>query len=402
MELLLRHLARRVGMRVLKQLRHPALIRAAQTLRNTPPSGEPALPRHAVKTGLDWVVGDRSSNQIKVTPGTPTPVQVHTLDPQIHWRFREAPSLMNADTYLLRLPEGNVVREPGHVVTADQTILGDLSREWYFEAAEHSLLFCRSLPPVRRIPGTSATIAISSGGTYYHWLLESLPRLGILEKAGVPVSSLGKIIMNEGGGAFQGELLDMLGIPESQRLFTGRQTHFQCETLLAPSLPGNVGYTPKWAVDFIRDKLLPKTGASGNPKRIYISRGAARYRKVLNEPEVMDCLAEHGFTPVTLEQLPFAKQVELFAGAEAVVAPHGAGLSNLAFCPHGVKVVEMFAPKYVNPCYGVLSQAVAAEYWYLLGSGERPADGEDPHLVEQSMQIPVQALEQTLKASGLA
>ena len=46
------------------------------------------------------------------------------------------------------------------------------------------------------------------------------------------------------------------------------------------------------------------------------------------------------------------EQVDAFAAAQVVVAPHGAALGNLVFCPPGVRVLELFAPRDVNPATG--------------------------------------------------
>ena len=47
-----------------------------------------------------------------------------------------------------------------------------------------------------------------------------------------------------------------------------------------------------------------------------------------------------------------AEQVELFVYADVVVAPHGAGLTNLLFCREGTRIVEIFPPTYINPAIG--------------------------------------------------
>jgi hypothetical protein len=55
-----------------------------------------------------------------------------------------------------------------------------------------------------------------------------------------------------------------------------------------------------------------------------------------------------------------------------IVAPHGAGLSNLVFCQPGVKVYELFPDHYVNACMSRLAQSIHAIYW----TDVFPADGE--------------------------
>ncbi|MGB7058147.1 MAG: hypothetical protein WBD58_10625, partial [Geitlerinemataceae cyanobacterium] len=49
------------------------------------------------------------------------------------------------------------------------------------------------------------------------------------------------------------------------------------------------------------------------------------------------------------------------------IAPHGSGLTNLAFCQPGTKVIEIFSPNYVYHCYWLVSNSIDLEYYYLLG-----------------------------------
>jgi capsular polysaccharide biosynthesis protein len=40
--------------------------------------------------------------------------------------------------------------------------------------------------------------------------------------------------------------------------------------------------------------------------------------------------------------MPIARQVQLFRQAEAIAAPHGAGLAHTAWCVAGTKIIEFF------------------------------------------------------------
>ena len=65
--------------------------------------------------------------------------------------------------------------------------------------------------------------------------------------------------------------------------------------------------------------------------------------------------------------MPVREQIDRFAAAEVIVAPHGAALANLVFARPGVRVLELFAPDYVNPCYWAITDAVPdARYHYLV------------------------------------
>ena len=75
-------------------------------------------------------------------------------------------------------------------------------------------------------------------------------------------------------------------------------------------------------------------------------------------------------------RLTVREQIDTFAAAQVVVAPHGAALTNLAFASPGVRVLELFAPDYLNPGYwSIVSNLPDTRYRYLLGRGADPGPG---------------------------
>jgi hypothetical protein len=83
------------------------------------------------------------------------------------------------------------------------------------------------------------------------------------------------------------------------------------------------------------------TGLDNMPKRIYISRQKSSSRKVSNYEALYEqVLKRHDISPLELDDLSLADQVNLFSKANLVVAEHGAGLANIAFMRPGCFVVE--------------------------------------------------------------
>ena len=93
-----------------------------------------------------------------------------------------------------------------------------------------------------------------------------------------------------------------------------------------------------------------------SPKRLLISRRDATCRRLLNEEELYDqILKELGFVVVTLTDLEFVNQVNLFSSAEVVISPHGAGLTNLLWS-HRCSVLEVASIAHgVRPDYFQIS-----------------------------------------------
>ena len=63
------------------------------------------------------------------------------------------------------------------------------------------------------------------------------------------------------------------------------------------------------------------------------------------------------------------EQVKFFSSADMVVGAHGAALTNLVFCRPGTRVVELFSPHYVNPCYRDLCVAAGLRHAAVIGDG---------------------------------
>ena len=80
-------------------------------------------------------------------------------------------------------------------------------------------------------------------------------------------------------------------------------------------------------------------------------------------------LAEHGFEAVEMERLDLDAQIALMAEAEAVVAPHGAGLANMLFCRAGAKVLEIADPAYPNPNFYAMAAGLGLDYGLLAARG---------------------------------
>jgi capsular polysaccharide biosynthesis protein len=137
-------------------------------------------------------------------------------------------------------------------------------------------------------------------------------------------------------------------------------------------------------------------------KRLYLSRANASGRKILNEEEIVPLLSRRGFLCVTLEEMSLVDQIALFFEAEAIVAPHGAGLTNLVWCAPKTRVVEIFSPLYVNLCYWAIASLTQADYYYLLGSADRVVSNiNDTSFFLENISVDPVALERTLDAMEL-
>jgi capsular polysaccharide biosynthesis protein len=274
------------------------------------------------------------------------------------------------------LPYGRVLGPHHAVIDGDGAMIEEFSP--YFGTArwrEHPIFWHPFAEEPLEVTGSLGVLATRGDHSNYHFLLDVLPRLALLETPGVPEPERWYVPR---GRAFQREILELAGFPPNAEVIDSDQAmHVRAESLLVPGLPDAHLRTPPWTVDFVRERLLPPDLERVPGRRIYVTRGRERHNRIVaNEESVVEMLAERGFTVIDPGAMPMTEQIRTFAEAEWIVAPHGAALANLAFASPGASVIELFAPDYVQGCYWKLADCVQGlGYRYLLGVGRGPRNG---------------------------
>lgn len=203
---------------------------------------------------------------------------------------------------------------------------------------------------------------------YFHWIHSVLPRLMLREHAdrGQHFKLLTRL--REG---FQKSAFELLGIRDDQVVNVADSQTVFCPLMYFPApmvMRGNFWRRPPQITRFF-DEMRAKAGdreVKDGPL-LYIGRGDAPVRRLVNEDEVVRSLAPLGFRKVLLTGMPLADQIALFAQARAIVAPHGAGLANIAFCQPGTTVIEIVSPDRLWPTYRAISARRGLDYGFALG-----------------------------------
>lgn len=175
-------------------------------------------------------------------------------------------------------------------------------------------------------------------GNYYHWMCEWLPRAYALHKYHYDGTYiLPAHFMN---AAFITEPLKILGIPYA---VVDQKAGNSFEELITVHSEPLRAYINPFLQKELRSRIFEKLGISHQTgtKKIYISRGRAKYRKIENEAEVLKIVEDAGFEVIFPEDLNFEQQVRLFSQASHLVGIHGAGHTNMMFMPAGSKVMEI-------------------------------------------------------------
>lgn len=297
------------------------------------------------------------------------------------------------------IPKGRIYGDKPDILSPDHKLIWNHSREKHKLPEEHSIFQLDSLSPVKYTSDTVALLSIKDSGIYYHWMMDVLPRLHMLKECGIKPDKY--VINGTKIAPFQYETLQSLGIPREKVIKSHDCLHLQSKKLVIPHFTR--GIRPRWVCDFLKQELMLNKNIKPIPgfEKIFISRAKARKRKLLNEAEVYAYLEQYGFRSVVLEDLPVAKQIQIFASAKVIAAPHGAGLTNVLFSDPGATVIEFFAPSLVHNCYPILSSLVGHNHYYIIGEGDRPPEYIDPHDRSADITINMNDLKEIVKRAGI-
>ncbi|MEM4781690.1 MAG: glycosyltransferase family 61 protein [Halalkalicoccus sp.] len=213
----------------------------------------------------------------------------------------------------------------------------------------------------------SACLLHNAWCNYYHWTLEHLPKLRALERYREETGDVPTLVIPPDPPGWLRESLWLAG-GDSYPIV--EYAPGRVDRLVVPAYPDPTRENCRWLCDRVRERAgiagdvsQTRESAEGS-ERIFVSRRGADRRDVLNEERVMERLSELGFESSRLETLSVAQQARLFADAEIVVAPHGAGLTNLIYAEE-CAVLELFGHR-VKEHYYRLAAALGFEYDHLL------------------------------------
>ncbi|MGL5063602.1 MAG: tetratricopeptide repeat protein [Microcoleus sp.] len=282
-------------------------------------------------------------------------------------------------------------------ITSDNKLVSEISM-----GCAELVITADKLPPATHIDGNVAFLSARWGGAaYFHWMFDVITRFDLLQRSGL-METIDKFVVNACDAVYQTETLNILGIPPDKILESRCSLHITADKLIVPSIfYDGCGAVSKWKCEYLKQVFLPEK-LLPNPnyaERIYISRQQASYRRIVNEEQVISFLEKFGFRTVKLETMSVAQQAACLAAAKVVVAPHGAGLTNLVFCNPGTQVIEIFSPAYVPYCYWMISNLCGLSHYYLIG--EVFEDGSQTKPIHKNLILDINLLEKLLNRAGV-
>ena len=221
---------------------------------------------------------------------------------------------------------------------------------------------------------------------FFHFLLERLPRLYyLLERFSMGRGQI-VVLTNQDLPQYQREIYGFLAARNPNLRFEAipRAERWQLPTLFVIDdfQPVKRTLASMQVLDFVRGLIFDGYGLapSGKKHRLYVTRSDAKKRRIGNEAELVPILEARGFEIVAPGTLSFRDQVALFMWTDAVVGPHGAGMTNILFAPKSNRVLEIFPANKVKNTYLLLAHSLGQSYGGLVGGagGKREWFRVDP------------------------
>ena len=221
---------------------------------------------------------------------------------------------------------------------------------------------------------------------YYHWIFEDLTRLWVLDAFPELADIL--LVVPAHLATFQKESLNALGINDNRLLlFDG--SNWQFDRLYIPSFLGSPLHSLR-QIDWLRTKLMGafnvKPRDRGN-RRLYISRGDASARRIINEKAIISMLKYYDFEVIVPGKLPLVDQVKLFNDVEIICGASGSGITNHIFAPRHATLVAMHPNSAIDRLHWFASNILGQNYGFIIGQSET---------IQHDYQISISKLQETI------
>jgi len=191
---------------------------------------------------------------------------------------------------------------------------------------------------------------------YYHWLIDVLPRLIILEKEFNKSKDI-NLLVPDCNISYQKESLNCFFKNKKINLVSLYNNKFsQFKKIILCSNNENFEYLNYYLLSKLKKIILhhekkKKFIFNKTFEKIYISRADAlkknnRYLK--NNLEIEKFLSKSGFKILILSKYSFLEQAMIFNRAKVIIGLHGAGFANIVFSKKKTKIIEITYPRWVN------------------------------------------------------
>lgn len=220
---------------------------------------------------------------------------------------------------------------------------------------------------------------------YYHWFSETLPKIFEIRK----IRPNAKVLLPQEFKKYSyiEESLALLDLP----IHWIEQIESSYKIQLLYTVYNNpINDIPdfdwqKLLVTHLKDVLtLPKDNAI---RKVYVSRRHARYRKIVNEDELIPILNQHNYEIVYAEELTFQEQITLFSQTKILISMHGAALTNMMYMNEDSIVLEIRNKDWSSQplCFFQLANNFNIQWNYLESTPIEPENNFNDVIIDSNL-----------------
>lgn len=275
-------------------------------------------------------------------------------------RTLERPQV-ESDDYIVKLDKPTLVGSKRVVWLSDSLFAPTMLRTDHTKPLE-------SFEPngsVKDIGGCVQLVAFRWSENYFHWTYQSMAGLLDMLETGIEIDRLVVTPLNK----WRRRTLELLGIDPDDCIEISRDESVQFDSAIYSSYVSqrSVSRPTQRLINLFDDfsSRICSSESYAGCERIYVSRANATKRKIENEHEICHLVSQYGFEVIQTENLDVDEQINLFAGARHVVAPHGAGLANLLYSQRCESVTEILQAGSFNQCMFRICQAKGIPHYSL-------------------------------------
>jgi hypothetical protein len=222
---------------------------------------------------------------------------------------------------------------------------------------------------------------------YYHFFLDALPQLLVLEALGVSRDIPVVVPEQFATTRFVTEFRQLSTLLDG-RTFIVQKPGEYVRVLTTTYVAKDTSFSP--ALFRILDSLNHVSMAAAGPERIYLRRNPSGPRALANDLEITTIAERYGYVAVDTAKLSLREQIALFRGARLVVGIHGAGLTNIMFRRgNNLRLLEISPADLGSTHYRSLCTQLGHEYSRLSG-GQLGPDRRfhlDPAQFERALRV---------------
>jgi len=222
-------------------------------------------------------------------------------------------------------------------------------------------------------------ISIVSGrdakDNYYHWVIDVLPRVIILQNEIKKNKSLNLLVPNYFKNYQKESLNTLIKNKKVNFINFSKYKFMQFKKIILSSNNEKFEYFNFSLLSNLKNKVLVEANkrykkSKYTYKKIFISRADAnlKYKRNLkNNLEIENYLIKNGFQKLVLSNYSFLEQALIFNNTNLVIGLHGAGLANIIFCKKKTKIIEISLLKWPD-MYKRLSNCLKLAYKKILAT----------------------------------